>query len=139
MSWDFGWYLGENIILLTLGGSHAYGIDKEGSDVDIRGIALNTKPEILLGNDFDDVVDVPTDTTIYSFNKMLQLLSSNNRFLGENCIIVQKMYEKCRKMQKNVIVIFRHTWSNIEWMQEFEFCTKENMRFESHSNQLTYC
>ena len=88
MSWDFGWYLGENIILLTLGGSHAYGIDKEGSDVDIRGIALNTKPEILLGNDFDDVVDVPTDTTIYSFNKMLQLLSSNNRFLNEYCIIV---------------------------------------------------
>ena len=71
-------HLGENIILLTLGGSHAYGMDKEGSDVDIRGIALNTKPEILLGNDFDAVVDVPTDTTIYSFNKMLQLLSSNN-------------------------------------------------------------
>ena len=71
-------HLGENIILLTLGGSHAYGMDKEGSDVDIRGIALNTKPEILLGNDFDAVVDVPTDTTIYSFNKMLQMLSSNN-------------------------------------------------------------
>lgn len=71
-------HLGENIILLTLGGSHAYGMDKEGSDVDIRGIALNTKPEILLGNDFDAVVDVPTDTTIYSFNKMIQLLSSNN-------------------------------------------------------------
>lgn len=66
--------------------------------MDIRGIALNTKPEILLGNDFDAVVDVLTDTTIYSFNKMLQLLSSNNRFLNENCIIVQKMYEKCRKM-----------------------------------------
>lgn len=98
MNWDFGWYLGENIILLTLGGSHAYGMDKEGSDVDIRGIALNTKPDILLGNDFDAVVDVPTDTTIYSFNKMLQLLSLNNRFLNEKCIIVQKMYEKCRKM-----------------------------------------
>ena len=98
MNWDFGWYLGENIILLTLGGSHAYGLDKEKSDVDIREIVLNTKPDILLGNDFDAVVDVPTDTTIYSFNKMLQLLSSNNRFLNEKCIIVQKMYEKCRKM-----------------------------------------
>ncbi len=29
--------LGSNIILLTLGGSHAYGMDKEGSDLDIRG------------------------------------------------------------------------------------------------------
>lgn len=32
--------LGKNIILLTLGGSHAYGMDKEGSDLDVRGIAL---------------------------------------------------------------------------------------------------
>ncbi|MBU5475331.1 hypothetical protein KQI72_01200 [Eubacterium sp. MSJ-21] len=56
--------------------------------MDIREIVLNTKPDILLGNDFDAVVDVPTDTTIYSFNKMLQLLSSNNRFLNEYCIIV---------------------------------------------------
>ena len=47
--------------------------------------------------------------------------------------------ENVRKMQKNVIVIFRHTWYNIEWMQECEFCTKENMRSESHSNQLTCC
>ena len=70
--------LGDNIILLTLGGSHAYGMDKEGSDLDVRGIALNRKEEILLGTDFEQVVDVDTDTTIYSFNKMIQLLTSNN-------------------------------------------------------------
>ena len=44
--------LGDNIILLTLGGSHAYGMDKEGSDLDVRGIALNSKKDILLGTDF---------------------------------------------------------------------------------------
>ena len=70
--------LDDNIILLTLGGSHAYGMDKEGSDLDIRGVALNRKEEILLGADFEQVVDLETDTTIYSINKMLQLLSSNN-------------------------------------------------------------
>ena len=70
--------LGNNIILLTLGGSHAYGMDKEGSDLDVRGIALNSKEEILLAKDFEQVVDEPTDTTIYSFNKMIQLLTSNN-------------------------------------------------------------
>ena len=70
--------LGENIILLGLGGSHAYGMDKEGSDVDVRGIALNPKKEILLGTDFEQVVNTDTDTTIYSFNKMIQLLTSNN-------------------------------------------------------------
>ena len=70
--------LGSNIILLTLGGSHAYGMDKEYSDVDVRGISLNSKPDILLGTDFEQVVDVDTDTTIYSFNKMIRLLMSNN-------------------------------------------------------------
>lgn len=70
--------LGKNIIILTLGGSHAYGMNKEGSDLDVRGVALNSKEEILLGFDFEQVVDLATDTTIYSFNKMLQLLSSNN-------------------------------------------------------------
>ena len=37
---------GSNIILLTLGGSHAYGTNIETSDVDIRGCALNSKEEL---------------------------------------------------------------------------------------------
>lgn len=71
-------HLGNNIMLLALGGSYAYGMDKENSDVDIRGVALNSKKEILLGEDFEQVVDVNTDTTIYSFNKILDLLTKNN-------------------------------------------------------------
>ena len=39
--------LGNNIILLTVGGSHAYGTDIETSDLDIRGCALNSKMQIL--------------------------------------------------------------------------------------------
>ena len=31
-------HLGERIIFLTLGGSHAYGTNIEGSDVDIRAV-----------------------------------------------------------------------------------------------------
>lgn len=71
-------HLDNNIIILTLGGSHAYGMNKESSDLDVRGIALNSKKEILIGTDFEQVVNVDTDTTIYSFNKMIQLLTSNN-------------------------------------------------------------
>lgn len=70
--------LGNALMLLTLGGSHAYGMDKEGSDLDIRGIAFNSKEEILLGEDFEQVVDVKTDTVLYSFHKMLLLLTANN-------------------------------------------------------------
>lgn len=70
--------LGTNIILLGLGGSHAYGTNNENSDIDIRGIATRTKREILIGNDFEQVVDVDTDTTIYSFDKIIKLLCSCN-------------------------------------------------------------
>lgn len=45
-------HLGENIILLGLGGSYAYGTNTESSDIDCRGVALNSKKEILLGNGF---------------------------------------------------------------------------------------
>lgn len=71
-------HLGKNIILLTLGGSHAYGTDVETSDLDVRGCALNTKEELLLGKDFEQVVDYETDTTIYSFTKLVHLLTNIN-------------------------------------------------------------
>lgn len=70
--------LGDNIILLTLGGSHAYGMNKEGSDLDVRGISVNSKEDILLGTDFEQIVNVDTDTTVYSFNKMIELLIKMN-------------------------------------------------------------
>ena len=68
----------ENTILLTLGGSHAYGMSTPTSDLDIRGIALNSRSDILLGTDFEQVDNATTDTTIYSFNKMIELLSKSN-------------------------------------------------------------
>lgn len=71
-------HLNNNVILLALGGSHAYGMNKETSDLDLRGISLNSKQEVLLGQDFDQVVDIKTDTVIYSVNKMLYLLERNN-------------------------------------------------------------
>lgn len=71
-------HLGKNIILLGLGGSHAYGTNTPESDLDIRGIALNRKEEILTNQNFDQFVNEETDTTIYSFNKIITLLSNCN-------------------------------------------------------------
>lgn len=70
--------LGNNIILLTLGGSHAYGTDLPTSDLDIRGCALNSKMQILTNENFEQFVNEETDTTIYSFNKLVTLLSNVN-------------------------------------------------------------
>ena len=71
-------HLGNNLIMVGLGGSHAYGTNNEDSDLDIRGIALNTKKEILGSNNFEQFVHNETDTTIYSFKKIIQLLIGCN-------------------------------------------------------------
>ena len=70
--------LGNNIILIGLGGSYAYGTNTENSDLDVRGCALNTKEEILTNKNFEQFVNEETDTTIYSFNKLVSLLSNSN-------------------------------------------------------------
>ena len=71
-------YLGNSVILLGLGGSHSYGTNIETSDVDVRGVAVNYPDYILTGRDFEQVVNEATDTTIYSFDKLLKLLCSCN-------------------------------------------------------------
>ena len=70
--------LGNNIIILTLGGSHAYGTNTETSDLDIRGCALNSKMQILTNENFEQFVNEKTDTTIYAFNKLISLLCNCN-------------------------------------------------------------
>lgn len=70
--------LGNNIILLGLGGSHAYGTNNENSDLDVRGAALNNARDIFLKRDFEQVTNNPTDTTVYSFDKLITLLVNCN-------------------------------------------------------------
>lgn len=71
-------HLGKNIILLGLGGSHSYGTNVETSDNDVRGCYINSKKEILLGHDSEQICNEATDTTLYSFNKFIKLLSNCN-------------------------------------------------------------
>lgn len=71
--------LGKNIILLTTGGSHAYGTDTPKSDLDIRGITLNSAEEILTMNYNDKPIeDRPTDTVIYFLKQIISLLLNCN-------------------------------------------------------------
>lgn len=71
-------HLGNNIILLTTGGSHAYGTNVETSDLDIRGIALERENEILGLSNFEQIENQATDTTIYGFRKLIGLLLNCN-------------------------------------------------------------
>lgn len=85
-------YLGGNIILLGLGGSYAYGTNHENSDIDIRGIALNSKTDLLGMSCFEQYTDEWTDTTIFSFRKMIKLLLECNPNTCELLGLRQKDY-----------------------------------------------
>lgn len=71
-------HLKGRIMLLTLGGSHAYGTNIETSDVDIRGVALNQRTELLGLSQFEQTEDRKTDTVVYGFRKMASLLLACN-------------------------------------------------------------
>lgn len=71
-------HLGKHVILLGLAGSYSYGTNIETSDIDVRGIALNQKSDLIGLTKFEQYVDDSTDTVIYSFNKMINLLLNCN-------------------------------------------------------------
>ena len=70
--------LGKRIILLGLGGSHAYGTSNANSDIDFRGITLNMPSDLIGLTEFEQYEDEHTDTVIYSFNKIVKLLLECN-------------------------------------------------------------
>ena len=45
--------LGDNIVILGLGGSYAYGTNNENSDLDVRGVATHSPEDILTRKGFD--------------------------------------------------------------------------------------
>lgn len=67
-------HLGKHLILLGLAGSYAYGTNQENSDIDIRGVTLNRKSDLVGMTSYEQYTDGETDTVIYTFNKIIRLL-----------------------------------------------------------------
>lgn len=95
--------LGKNIILIGLGGSYAYGTNTPESDIDIRGCALNSKRNILTNKNFEQVIDVSTDTVIYSFDKLISLLCKCNPNTIELLGFEPEEYLYCSKIGKELL------------------------------------
>lgn len=70
--------LGENIIMLVITGSHANGTNMETSDLDIRGIYMNSYEEWVLGLDSTKYKDEKTDTVLYSFKHTMDVFKNDN-------------------------------------------------------------
>ena len=71
-------HLGRRMMLLGLSGSYGYGTNREGSDVDFRGVALQRPSDLLGLTEFEQYVDNRTDTVIYGFSKLVKLLLECN-------------------------------------------------------------
>ena len=85
-------HLTGNVALLCLGGSLSYGsnLPEKLNDIDLRGVFMETPHEIIGSKpNPQKVVDTETDTVMYSFNRIVELLLENNPntiLLGKNLV-----------------------------------------------------
>lgn len=70
--------LDSRIMLLGVSGSYGYGTNRDGSDIDLRGVTLNLPSDLLGLTEFEQYEDGQTDTVIYGFNKLVSLLLNCN-------------------------------------------------------------
>lgn len=83
-----GWIIYEVIV-----GSHAYGTNIEGSDVDIKGIFIQPTEEILRGNRIEQISDETNDTVYYEIERFFELLQKSNPniqeilYVPERCVL----------------------------------------------------
>ena len=81
-------------ILISLGGSYAYGTNTENSDIDVRGIMFEPIESLLGLSNFEQKEihnsETGVDTVIYGFRKMVKLLLGNN----PNCIEIISPQER---------------------------------------------
>ena len=81
-------------ILISLGGSYAYGTNTKNSDIDVRGIMFEPIESLLGLSNFEQKEihnsETGVDTVIYGFRKMIKLLLGNN----PNCIEIISPQER---------------------------------------------
>jgi uncharacterized protein len=66
------------VVYECISGSHAYGLNIEGSDVDIRGIFIQPTEDILQGDYIEQVSDKKNDITFYEINRFIDLCATGN-------------------------------------------------------------
>ena len=70
--------LGNRMMILGLSGSYGYGTNREGSDIDLRGVTMQRASDLLGLTTFEQYTDERTDTVVFGFNKFVQLLLQCN-------------------------------------------------------------
>ena len=117
--------------LITLGGSHAYGTNVEGSDVDIRGFALERQSDLIGFSNFEQLVNEKTDTVIYGFNKLIHLLLDCNPNIIEILGCKPEHYFAMSKIGK-MLLDERHSFLSVKAANSFGgYATAQLRRLEN--------
>ena len=92
--YSFLWNNEYSNVLISLGGSWAYGTNNENSDIDVRGIVLDPEESIIGLSNFEQAEIHDTEREIdcvrYGLRKMVKLLLQNN----PNCIEILSPQER---------------------------------------------
>ena len=141
-------HLGNNIILLGLGGSHAYGTNIETSDLDIRGCAINSKIEILTNMNFEQnslsssggerlkayslKVKESIEMVEYSIDiKQIDLLCQEiKRYEKVAAFGLLKAGTVAFNLQTDLLMLGKQIYSNISYKQQLQYIlssTKEDL------------
>lgn len=90
-------YVEQNTVALMLAGSHAYGTNIEGSDVDLRGVAIMPDKKYYMGfaSHFEQFSESePEDLTVYDIRKAMHLISNCNPNMIELVFTDERFYRK---------------------------------------------
>lgn len=154
----------QNIIFLCFGGSHAYGLNTENSDVDIRGVCFpplsnlygcgflqeSSDPAVIFGQSgFEQYTETKTDTTIYSIYKLLKLLYNCNpntiEMLGcrDDHYIMYDNYDCCKAgkylIQKADVFLSKLAYRSFGEYARGQFQRLKNVLGKQRQGNLSNC
>lgn len=93
---------GHKVIFRTVVGSHAYGTNIEGSDIDYKGVFVQEPMDILV-NGVIKQINVTDDEVYYEISRFLELLNSNNPTILEMLFVDEKFIDVLEDEFKDVL------------------------------------